>query len=110
MSGQSASREDVILVKKAYRVDIDSVTEDDEGVDVDVALGGKVIDMLDVTKTFERVVGEVLTIVDASVADKDQKKAMKSLIKQSIYDGLDDLHALSDLDREESSEEKEDKA
>jgi len=31
------------------------------------------------------IVGSVLTIVDATITDKDQRKAFKSLIKQAIY-------------------------
>jgi len=33
----------------------------------------------------EQIVGAVLTIVDATITDKDQRKAFKSLIKQAIY-------------------------
>lgn len=105
MSGQSAAREDVILTKKAHRVCLEEVTEvDDEYVDGE--LEKITTDMLDVTKTFERVVGDVLTLIDASVTDKEQKKALKSLVKAAIYDGLDDLHALSELYRKEAEEEK----
>ena len=36
-------------------------------------------------KDIEAIVGSVLTIVDATIIDKDQRKAFKSLIKQAIY-------------------------
>lgn len=36
-------------------------------------------------KDIEAIVGSVLTIVDATIIDKDQRRAFKSLIKQAIY-------------------------
>lgn len=36
-------------------------------------------------KDVEKMVGKVLTIVDATISDKSQKEAFKSLIKQAIY-------------------------
>lgn len=36
-------------------------------------------------KEIEGIVGAVLTIVDATITDKDQRKAFKSLVKQAIY-------------------------
>ena len=36
-------------------------------------------------KDVEGIVGAVLTIVDATIIDKDQRKAFKSLVKQAIY-------------------------
>jgi hypothetical protein len=36
-------------------------------------------------RDIEKMVGKVLTIVDATVMDKDQRKAFKSLVKQAIY-------------------------
>jgi hypothetical protein len=35
------------------------------------------------------LLGHILTIVDASVPESDQKKAMKSLIKQSVWKTYD---------------------
>lgn len=36
-----------------------------------------------------QVLGKVLTIVDASVTDRDQREAMKQLIKQAVWDTAD---------------------
>lgn len=36
-------------------------------------------------KDVEKMVGKVLTVVDATISDKSQKEAFKSLMKQAIY-------------------------
>jgi hypothetical protein len=38
-----------------------------------------------VEKDIEKMVGKILTIVDATMLDKDQREAFKSLIKQAMY-------------------------
>lgn len=36
-------------------------------------------------RDIEKIVGKVLTVVDATIMDRDQRKAFKSLVKQAIY-------------------------
>jgi hypothetical protein len=36
-------------------------------------------------RDIERIVGKVLTVVDATIADREQREAFKSLMKQAIY-------------------------
>ena len=96
MAKQAPSQDDVIITKKAYRCDLSAVEEVDPEY-VDSELKKVIVDMQEVGKQFEIVVGDVLTLIDASMTDKDQKKALKSLIKVAIYEGLDNLHALSEL-------------
>ncbi len=86
---------DKIITKKAFSIDLNAA-EEMSAEDVDKELQKKLVNMSDVNDVFNQVIGEVLTIVDASVVDKSQNKAMKDLIKHSIYDGLDTLHALID--------------
>lgn len=86
---------DKIITKQVMEVDLDSASEM-SAEDVDKALGQKLVNMFDVDNVFNTIVGETLTVIDASLTDKEQKKAVKDLIKHSIYDGLDTLHALSD--------------
>lgn len=86
---------DKIITKKAFEVDL-SVAEEMSAEDIDKELKKKKVNMCDVGDVFNQITGEVLTVVDACITDKEQKKAMKDLIKHSIYDGLDTLHALTD--------------
>lgn len=86
---------DKIVTKNAFEGDFDSLEEVDAS-EVDAMLEKKSVNMKDVSDVFRNVVGDVLTIIDAVIADKEQKKATKDLVKHSIYEGLDDLHALSE--------------
>lgn len=87
--------DELVIVKKALKADFSKMEELDEG-DVDDILKGKGVNMFDVTHTVEHSVGEVLTVIDGCITDKEQKKAIKSMIKNSMYDILDTLHALSE--------------
>lgn len=92
---QSSQVGEKIIIKKAYDVDFENMTEANEE-EVGAFLKKKMVSMHEVTGTVENAVGEVLTIIDGCITDKEQKKAIKSMIKHSMYDILDTLHALSD--------------
>lgn len=36
-----------------------------------------------------KILGKVLTIIDASVTDREQREAMKMLVKQAVWDTTD---------------------
>ena len=61
--------------------------DEKEGLDAASKCTGWVPQVAEVItdRDIEKLVGKVLTIVDATMMDKDQRKAFKSLIKQSIY-------------------------
>ena len=86
---------DKIITKQVMEVDFDSASEM-SAEEVDKVLERTLISMKDVNSVFNTIVGETLTVIDASLTDKEQKKAVKDLIKHSMYDGLDTLHALTD--------------
>lgn len=38
------------------------------------------------------LIGKILTIVDASISDKEQRKAVKDLVKQTMWDWSKEYH------------------
>lgn len=36
-----------------------------------------------------KILGKILTIIDASITDREQREAMKMLIKQDVWDATD---------------------
>ncbi len=46
----------------------------------------------------KRTIGQVLTIIDASIQDQEQRKALKSVIEQMIYkDNVGDVDTIKDI-------------
>lgn len=97
-----SSSDNTIVIKKAVQVDFDK-GEEVSAEEVDGQLAKISTNMLDVTRTVENAVGEVLTIIDGCITDKEQKKAIKSMIKNAMYDICDTLHAYAENDCEEEA-------
>jgi len=89
------SMSDKVIVKQAFDILDGPIEEVDESV-VNKELEKKSVNLVTISDNFKGMVGRVLTIIDASVTDKEQKKAMKDLIKAEIYDTEDSLFALAD--------------
>lgn len=43
------------------------------------------------TQRFKNLVGDVLDVIDAALADANQKKAAKKMLNRAMYDALEDL-------------------
>ena len=50
------------------------------------ALAQKNLHVSDVGNYTNNIIGEVLAIIDASISDKEQRRAIKQLIKRSVWD------------------------
>lgn len=53
----------------------------------------------DMEATASYLTGRILTIVDSSVSDRAQNKAMKDLVKQCVYERLDWIYRCWNVER-----------
>jgi hypothetical protein len=65
-------------------------------VELEEAMKNRFVNMNDVGEHVSRLAGRILTIIDASISDRQQNKAMKDLIKQEVGKTLDVLHELEE--------------
>jgi uncharacterized protein YjcR len=94
-----SKKTDDILVKTYRRVEgveLNEIEEVDEK-EVNRVLQTKHIDMLTLDNRISNLMGQLLTLMEASISDPVQRKAMKDVIRDYISEWHDDLYALSDL-------------
>jgi len=44
-----------------------------------------------IMESFSKVVGKVLTLIEASTPDKQQRQSLKKLLEKTLYDSRNDL-------------------
>jgi len=51
------------------------------------------------TENGEHILGKILTVIDSSISDPEQRKAMKNLIQSAYYDNRPAVHDFGEITR-----------
>lgn len=87
------------LVKTYQKVDMAKVMGDGAMTNEEIERGmeRKNVNLLAIDNEFKLMTGQILTLVDATMSDPIQRKAMKDVMKTIIYGSLENLFAYADL-------------
>ena len=100
----SKRKSEVGYVQKLVPVDL-SEAETMSTAEVELEMAKVGVDILSLDRLFGRLIGKVLTQIDASIVDPVQRKALKDVLRQLLQAALEEIFMLSDGRKVDQAEE-----